>query len=157
MALPRAAQRVQAALDAKDLGLEVVEMPDSTRTAAEAAAACGCGIGQIAKSLLFRTRQTARPILVIASGINRVNERRVGRIIGEKIGCGDADFVRATTGFAIGGVPPTGHPQAIATLLDRDLWQFDTIWAAAGTSRTVFQTTPKVLAALTGAQIVQVT
>ncbi len=157
MTLPQAAQRVQAALDAKELGLKVIEMPDSTRTAAEAAAACGCHIGQIAKSLLFRTRETDRPILVIASGNNRVHERRVGRIVGEKIGRADADFVRAKTGFAIGGVPPTGHVKAITTLLDQDLWRFNAIWAAAGTPNTVFQATPDVLAALTGGRIIDVT
>ncbi len=157
MTLPKAAQRVQAVLDACDLGLTVVEMPASTRTAEEAANACGCQVSQIAKSLLFRALGTGRPILVIASGTNRVSERRLGEAAGEKIGRADPDFVRRSTGFAIGGVPPIGHAQTVATFLDEDLWRFDTVWAAAGTPRTVFQTTPDVLAKLTGGQIIRVT
>lgn len=157
MTLPSAAQRVQAALEAVGDGLKVVEMPDSTRTAVDAAAACGCSVGQIAKSLVFRTRETGRPLLVIASGPNRVNEKRVGQLLGEKIGRADADFVRAETGFAIGGVPPVGHSQKITTIVDEDLLQFDTIWAAAGTPRCVFQVTPQVLAAATGGQVARIT
>ena len=153
MTLPSAAQRVQVVLDEAGHGLTVVEMPDSTRTAEEAAAACGCEVGQIAKSLLFKTRKTQRPLLVVASGTNRVNERQVGQLLGEKIGRADADFVRAETGFAIGGVPPVGHKQPIATILDEDLWRFDTIWAAAGTPRCVFQVAPDVLSAITGGQV----
>ncbi len=157
MTLPAAAQRVQDALDAQATGLTVVEMPDSTRTAVEAANACGCEIGQIAKSMLFRTKNTDRPILIIASGTNRVNEWRVGRAIGEEIARADAAFVREATGYAIGGVPPLGHSARIATYLDEDLWRFETIWAAGGTPRAVFQAAPDALAELTGGQVICVT
>ena len=118
---------------------EVLEFDAGTRTAAEAAAAVGCTVAQIAKSLIFRTRDTNRPVLVVASGANRVDEKRIAAEIGERIVRADADFVRDATGFAIGGVPPVGHKTPPVTLIDDDLFQHQTIWAAAGTPNAVFR------------------
>ncbi len=154
--LQASAQRVQEALSALGFDFDVKEFPASTRTSAEAAAAIGCSVGQIAKSLVFRARTSGRPVLVIASGANRVDEKKVGRELGEKIGRADADFVRAKTGFAIGGVPPLGHAEAPLTLIDRDLLQFDEIWAAAGTPNAVFRLSPGDLAAMTGGRSAEV-
>ena len=157
MPLPESAQRVQAVLAAAGLDNAVVEMPASTATAAEAAEACGCTVGQIAKSLIFRGAESGRAYLIIASGTNRVNERAVGELLGEPLARADADFVRAATGFAIGGVPPLGHPAKLTTLLDRDLLAHDVIWAAAGTPRAVFRLTPDDLVRLTAGRIIDVT
>lgn len=131
-------------------GFEVLEFDESTRTAEEAAAAIGCTVAQIAKSLLFRTKEGDRPVLVVASGTNRVDEKKVGRLLAMKIRRADADFVRGATGFAIGGVPPVGHSQAPLVLLDDDLRQHDDIWASGGTPNAVFKLTPDQLADLTG-------
>ncbi|HUF39088.1 MAG TPA: YbaK/EbsC family protein [Anaerolineales bacterium] len=133
------AAKVQRALDDYGLALQVVELPASTRTAAEAAAAIGCTVAQIAKSIVFRTRETGRAVLIVASGTNRIDERRVGELVGEPIGKADADFVRAATGFVIGGVPPIGHDRPVVTLVDEDLLQYGEIWAAAGTPNAVFR------------------
>ena len=157
MALPESAQRVQDALTAAGFDNTVVEMPASTRTAAEAAAAGGCGVGQIAKSLIFRGTTSGRAYLIIVSGTNRVNEAAVGRLLGEPLARADAALVREATGFAIGGVPPLGHATDLTTLLDRDLATHDVIWAAAGTPRAVFQLTPDALARMTGGRTVDVT
>jgi prolyl-tRNA editing enzyme YbaK/EbsC (Cys-tRNA(Pro) deacylase) len=150
--LSPSAQKVQNALNAIGLTLQVVELPASTRTAAEAAAAIGCTVAQIAKSLVFKTKETHRPVLVIASGTNRVNEKAVGALIGEPIEKADADFVRARTGFVIGGVAPVGHTETPITLLDEDLMQYEAIWAAAGTPNAVFKLTPADLIKMTNAQ-----
>ncbi len=144
---------MQAALADRGFDFMVREFPDSTRTSAEAAAAIGCEIGQIAKSLIFRAKQSDSPVLVIASGANRVDEKAVARLLGETIGRADADFVRHKTGFAIGGVPPVGHSEALTTYIDRDLLQFDRIWAAAGTPNSVFALVPGDLALLTGGKV----
>ena len=154
--LKPSAQRVQEALAAHGLGLEVREFPASTRTAEDAAAAIGCTVAQIAKSLIFRGKSSDRPVLVIASGTNRVHEKKIGALIGEKIGKADAEFVRARTGFAIGGVPPVGHLEAPVTVIDRDLLALGEIWAAAGTPNAVFRLSPGDLAALTGGQVAEV-
>ncbi len=159
MSAPRlqpSAQRVQEALADRGFDFEVREFPAGTRTSAEAAVAIGCSVGQIAKSMVFRARRSGHPVLVIASGANRVDEKKVGRELGEKIGRADADFVRAKTGFAIGGVPPLGHAEAPLTLIDRDLLQFDEIWAAAGTPNAVFRLSPGDLAVMTGGRSAEV-
>jgi len=135
---------------------QVLEFDAGTRTAADAAAAIGCTVAEIAKSLLFRGKQSNRPVLVIASGDNRVDEKKVSALLGEKISRADADFVREMTGFAIGGVPPVGHATAPITLIDEDLMKFATIWAAAGTPNAVFQLKPAALAELTGGQLADV-
>jgi prolyl-tRNA editing enzyme YbaK/EbsC (Cys-tRNA(Pro) deacylase) len=138
------------------LDLVVVELPGSTRTAAEAAQAVGCQVGQIVKSLVFKGKRSERPILVIASGINRVNEKKIEALISEPLGKADADFVRQHTGFAIGGVPPVGHDEALLTYIDADLLQYDRVWAAAGTPHAVFELDPATLKTMTGGEIVQI-
>jgi len=132
-------------------------MPASTRTAAEAADACGCPPGAIVKSLVFRGAVSGGGVLVLTSGTNRVHEKRLGRALGEKLERADADFVRAATGYAIGGVPPLGHATPMRVVMDHDLNAYPEIWAAAGTPRAVFPTTPGELARLTGAEIAEVT
>lgn len=146
-------------LAATDLGLavEIVEMPGSTRTAEDAAAACGCAVGQIVKSLVFVGAETRRPLLLLVSGANRVDETGVRAAIGEALERPDATYVRTTTGFAIGGVAPIGHETPMVTYLDRDLLAFETVWAAAGSPKAVFAIAPAQLAAATGATVIAVT
>jgi prolyl-tRNA editing enzyme YbaK/EbsC (Cys-tRNA(Pro) deacylase) len=141
------ARKVQAALGPH---YQVLEFDAGTRTAAEAAAAIGCEVAEIAKSLIFRAEPSGRAVLVIASGANRVDERKVGALVGEKIVRADADFVRDKTGFAIGGVPPLGHAEPLLTLIDESLGAFAEIWAAAGAPNAVFRLTPADLVRLTG-------
>jgi prolyl-tRNA editing enzyme YbaK/EbsC (Cys-tRNA(Pro) deacylase) len=152
-ALSASAQRVQDALAALGLPCQVVELPASTRTAQEAADAVGCAVGQIVKSLVFRGAQTSKPILVLASGANRVNEARLAELAGEPIAKADAAFVRAHTGFAIGGVAPIGHPAPIEAYIDADLLQYAQLWAAAGTPNAVFALAPVDLQTMTGGQV----
>ncbi len=155
--LPPAAHRVQTAAIELRLNVEVRIMPDSTRTAAEAAAACGCKVGQIVKSLIFKGKSSGRPYLLLVSGTNRVNEHTVEHVIGEAILRPDADFVRNETGFAIGGIPPLGHPQHIGTYIDEDLLQYETVWAAAGTPNAVFSVDPEALRVAVSAHTLKVT
>lgn len=151
--LSPSARKVQAALAAFGLGLEVREFDASTRTAADAAKAIGCTVGQIAKSILFRGASSGRPVLVIASGTNRVNEGKVAALLGEALGKADAEFVRSQTGFVIGGVPPVGHAVRPETFIDRDLMAFAEIWAAAGTPNAVFRLEPHDLPRITGGRV----
>jgi prolyl-tRNA editing enzyme YbaK/EbsC (Cys-tRNA(Pro) deacylase) len=151
--LSQSARRVQEALAASGVAFEVLELPSSTRTAAEAAAAVGCSIAQIAKSIVFRTVQGGKPVLVIASGANRVNESQIAAYLGEAIGKADADFVRAQTGFAIGGVPPVGHAQPITTIVDEDLLALGEVWAAAGAPNALFKLDAASLPRLTAGAI----
>jgi prolyl-tRNA editing enzyme YbaK/EbsC (Cys-tRNA(Pro) deacylase) len=155
MPLKPSAQKVQDALAARGFANRVVELPDSARTAADAAAAVGCEVGQIVKSLIFRGRTSGRAVLVVASGAHRVDERRVGELMGEKIARADADFVREQTGFAIGGVPPIGHASPLVTLVDEALLAHSRIWAAAGHPHAVFELTPAELVAMTGGKVGQ--
>ena len=155
--LQASARRVQEAVAARGFAFQVVEFPASTRTAADAAAAIGCAVAQIAKSLVFRTKAERRPILVIASGANRVNEKRLRELAGETIEKADAEFVRERIGYAIGGVPPVGHREVIATYIDQDLLALGDIWAAAGTPNAVFRLPAADLAALTGGEVVSIT
>ena len=154
--LSASARKVQQALEAHGLALQVIELPDSTRSAVEAAQAIGCAVAQIVKSLLFKTKKTHRPVLVLVSGVNRVDEKKLRRTLGEKIGKADADFVREQTGFAIGGVPPVGHKTPLTPLIDADLLQHDQLWAAAGTPHAVFALTPDDLQAITAGQVADV-
>ncbi len=154
--LPASAQRVQEILNKSGLTLKVRVFPAGTRTSEDAARAVGCRVEQIAKSLIFRTKQGNEPVLVIASGANRVDERAVGRLLGEKISRADADFVRSATGFAIGGVPAVGHTTPPRTLIDEDLLRYDEIWSAAGTPDAVFALTPDQLVGLTGGTVAAV-
>jgi len=151
--LSESAYKVQKALDVHGVSLEVIELPMSTRTAADAAAAIGCEVGQIAKSLIFQGEDSRQAYLVIASGKNHVDENLVAEKVGEMIWIAPAAFVRAETGYAIGGVPPVGHDVPIRTVIDQDLMEYDEIWAAAGTPRAVFRLTPRDLVALTKGEV----
>lgn len=153
--LSRSARRVQAALDATGIQAHVVELPASTRTAVEAANAVSCEVAQIAKSLIFRARDSDESVLVIASGVNRVDEKRVAEALGQSIGKADAEFVRAKTGFAIGGVPPLGHLHPPLVLIDEDLLDLDLIYAAAGTPNALFELRASDLPALTGGRVLK--
>ena len=154
--LSTSAQRVQDALTALGMPCRVVELPASTRTSQEAAEAVGCTVGQIAKSLIFRGAQTNKPVMVMASGANRVSEARLAELIGEPTAKADAAFVRTHTGFAIGGVAPVGHPAQLEIYIDADLLQYAEIWAAAGTPNAVFALTPADLQTMTGGQVVAI-
>jgi prolyl-tRNA editing enzyme YbaK/EbsC (Cys-tRNA(Pro) deacylase) len=154
--LPASSLRVQDALAERGVHSEIVYLERAARTSAEAAAAVGCRVDQIAKSLVFRGASSGRPLLVIASGANRVDEARVGGVVGEPLGKADADFVRAHTGFAIGGVAPLAHPAPLTTLIDEHLLKWDRIWAAAGHPHTVFPLTPSELVRITGGRVVAV-
>lgn len=155
--LSTSAQKVQNALSALGFSFQVVELPQTARSAAEAAQAIGCRVEQIAKSLVFKGQRTGTPILVIASGPNRVKEKAVGELIGDSLEKADADFVREHTGFVIGGIPPIGHQEKLAVFIDEDLLQYEEIWAAAGTPNAVFRLTPTDLVTMTGGHVIRVT
>ncbi len=149
-------RRVQDALNDSGIRFEVREFPESTRTAAEAAEVIGCEVAQIAKSLIFKAKESERSVLVIASGVNRVDEKKLSRLLGEKITRADPGFVREKTGFAIGGVPPLAHSEAPVTFIDNDLLNYDSIWAAAGTPNAVFPLRPSELLDLTGGSLADI-
>ena len=151
--LSPSAQKIQDALHALGFDLTVIEHAESTRTAEEAAERVGVTLGQIVKSLIFKGKASGKPILVLTSGSNRVNEKRIKEYAGEKIERANADFVRAVTGYAIGGVPPIAHAQPMETYLDEDLLQYDIIWAAAGTPKAVFELTPDDLQKMTAGRV----
>lgn len=151
---PPAAARVQAALQAHNLESEVIQLAESARTAAEAAAACGVAVGQIVKSLVFLAGD--EPILVLVSGANQADERRLGALSGRAVRRADADTVRSSTGYAIGGVPPVGHPRPLRVFIDRDLLGYDRLIAAAGTPHAVFPITPADLCRVTGGAVADV-
>jgi prolyl-tRNA editing enzyme YbaK/EbsC (Cys-tRNA(Pro) deacylase) len=155
--LKPAARRVQEALHAKGLDARVRHMTQTTRTAEEAAAACGCTVGQIVKSLVFRGARSGNAYLLLVSGSNRVDEKGVADRVGEPLRRPDAQYVRDQTGFAIGGIPPLGHDRPLATYLDEALLAFDVVWAAAGTPDAVFPVAPGDLAKATGATVIAVT
>ena len=134
----------------------VVEFEHSTHSSAEAAAAIGCDVAQIAKSMLFKATD-GRPVLVVASGANRVDEKKVAARLGQKITRADPGFVLERTGFAVGGVPPVGHVTTPVTFLDGDLQRYERIWAAAGSPNAVFALTPVDLKSLTGANFYDIT
>jgi prolyl-tRNA editing enzyme YbaK/EbsC (Cys-tRNA(Pro) deacylase) len=146
--------RVRDTLARLGLNAEIREFDASTRTSADAAAAIGCTVAQIAKSVIFRAKGAGQPVLVIASGINRIDEKKLEAALGDKIGRADADFVRNTTGFAIGGVAPVGHTGPVRIFIDQDLDQYDEIWAAAGSPNAVFRLTPADLRRITGGTVV---
>ena len=154
--LSHSAQKVQDALRALGFDLTVIEHAESTRTAQEAAERVGVTLGQIVKSLIFKGKSSDKPILVLTSGANRVDEKRIKEYAGEKIGRADADFVRAVTGYTIGGIPPIAHAQQMETYLDEDLLQYDVVWAAAGTPNAVFELTPDDLQKMTQGKVVGV-
>lgn len=155
-ALSPSAKKVQDAINALGFSYRVRELPHTTRSSKEAAQAVGCEVGQIAKSLIFRSKYTQKPVLVIASGSNRVNEEKISQFISEPVEKPDADFVRDCTGFSIGGVPPVGHREKLRTFIDEDLLKYDEIWAAAGNPNAVFKLSPCDLVKMTAGQIVSV-
>ena len=155
--LTNAEQRVADALAAHGLPARVIVLEQLATTAQMAAEALGIEVGRIVKSLLFRGARSGKPYLLLVSGENRVHEKRVGRLIGETLERSDADFVKLHTGFSIGGVSPYGHPAPLATYMDRRLFDFPTIWAAAGNPRSVFEITATDLERTTGATPIDVT
>jgi prolyl-tRNA editing enzyme YbaK/EbsC (Cys-tRNA(Pro) deacylase) len=154
--LSPSAQKIQNLLNSLGYTYIVIEHAESTRTAQEAADRAGCELGQIVKSLIFRGKTSGTPILVLTSGANRVDEKRISGYAGEIISRADADFVRTVTGFAIGGVPPIGHNEKMETYLDEDFLPFQTIWAAAGTPNAIFELKTEDLQKMTDGKIVQV-
>ena len=154
--LSPSAQKIQALLNSLGYNYTVIEHAESTRTAQEAADRAGCELGQIVKSLIFRGKASGKPILVLTSGVNRVDEKRISGYAGESISRADADFVRAVTGYAIGGVPPIGHNEKMETYLDEDFLQHETVWAAAGTPNAIFELTMDDLQKMTEGKITQV-
>jgi prolyl-tRNA editing enzyme YbaK/EbsC (Cys-tRNA(Pro) deacylase) len=152
--LSPSAQKVQDALRRLGTSYTVIEFAESTRTAQEAADRVGCQLGQIVKSMVFAGRTSGKPVLVLTSGANRVDEKKVGEYASEAIARADADFVRTASGFAIGGVPPLGHPQPIETYVDEDLMVHHTVWAAAGSPNAVFELPPAKLVEITNGKVV---
>lgn len=155
--LTAAEQRVVDALVALGLPGKPIILEQLATTAQMAAEALNVEVGQIVKSLCFQGKESGKPIFVLVSGANRVNERRAGRLIGDKLVRADANFVKAATGFSIGGVSPFGHPAALDTWIDEDLLNYQTIWAAAGNPRSVFEITPQDLVRTTGGKVICVT
>jgi len=154
--LSESAQKVQDALNRHGVTCQVMELPGSTRTAQEAAQAIGCQVEQIAKSLVFQGKTTNRPVLVVASGVNRVNEKKLRELLSEPVKKADAEFVREHTGFAIGGVPPAGLSKPLETFIDEDLFKYEEIWAAAGTPHAVFKLTAADLLRITQGKVVKI-
>jgi prolyl-tRNA editing enzyme YbaK/EbsC (Cys-tRNA(Pro) deacylase) len=151
MTLPASALRVLNSAKSLGLDAEIIEMPQSTRTAEEAAKACHCQVGQIVKSLVFKGKPSGLPYLLLVSGANRVDQAKFSTRLGEALERPDAQFVRDVTGFAIGGIPPFGHDMGLRTWIDRDLLAFPYVWAAAGTPNCVMKLNPQALKAATGA------
>lgn len=142
-------ERFRAAAEESGVSVEPVRYPEGTRTAADAAAAVGCELGQIVKSLVFAT--PTKLVLALTSGANRVDTDRLAELVGEEISLADPEAVRAATGFAIGGTPPFGHLNPLPVWIDEDLLAYDTVWAAAGTPDSCFPITLEQLVAATGA------
>lgn len=151
--MSKSLSRVRDALRAAGAAPEIVEMPQSTRTATEAAEAAGCTVDQIAKSILFRGEASGHVLLFITAGGRRVDADRASALAGETLGKADADLIRAETGFAIGGVAPLGHLMPLRSFLDPRLLDFPVVWAAAGTPRHIFAIAPDALLRITGATL----
>lgn len=155
--MSKSVKRVARAAGELGLSTEIVRMGQSTRTAEDAARACGCAVGQIVKSLIFKGRDTGDLILLLVSGASRVAMEKAALAVGQTLDRADANEVRARTGFAIGGVSPIGHLEAPLIWMDRELGQYDRIWAAAGAPDAVFQTTPEDLVRATKAVVADLT
>jgi prolyl-tRNA editing enzyme YbaK/EbsC (Cys-tRNA(Pro) deacylase) len=155
--LSASARKVQQALEDRGLACQVVEMSKTTRSAKDAAEAVGCRVEQIVKSLVFKGKKSSKAFLIVASGVNRVNEEKFAELVGEPVEMPDADFVREKTGFAIGGVPPIAHTNPLEAFIDEDLLNYSEIWAAAGTPRAIFKLTPGDLQKITGGQVIKIT
>ncbi len=150
------ARKFKAAADALGLAVSILEMAQPTRTAEEAAAACGCGVGQIVKSLVFEGAESGSPYLLLVSGANRVDQAGAAAAVGEPLNRPDAAKVRAWTGYAIGGIPPFGHDAELPTFLDEDLLAYEVVWAAAGTPFAVFSVAPQALAQAVGGRVIAI-
>ena len=148
-----AVDRFRTALSARGVEVAARVLPDSARTAPEAAAAVGVEVGAIVKSLIFRCGDEA--VLALVSGANRADEARLEEEFGAPVGRADAEFARTATGFSIGGVPPLGHPAPLRTVIDEDLLRYEVVWAAAGTPHAVFPIEPVELARLAGGRVVR--
>lgn len=155
-ALGKSAAKVQAELNKYGLELKVVTMQSSTRTCLEAANTIGCQVGQIVKSMIFRGKTSGTPVLIVASGDNRINEKKMKQYLGEAVSRPDANYVQEVTGFAIGGIPPIGHNNKLKCFIDKDLFQYQEVWAAAGTPFDVFCLTPEQLVTITEGQVIEV-
>jgi prolyl-tRNA editing enzyme YbaK/EbsC (Cys-tRNA(Pro) deacylase) len=153
--LSPSAQRIQDILNVLGSDFKVIEFAESTRTAQEAADRVGCQLGQIVKSMIFKGLASNKGILVLTSGANRVDEKKISQYAGETIARADPDFVRMSTGFAIGGVPPIGHTHPLETYIDEDLIKFTKVWAAAGTPNAVFGLLSSDLVRITHGKIVR--
>lgn len=151
--MSKSVNRVKAAAEAAGLETEIVRMPDSTRTAADAAAACGCDVAQIVKSLIFKGGESGEMKLLLVSGANQVDLAKAATLVGEPLERADPNEVRAVTGFAIGGVSPLGHLTPVATWMDESLLGFEKVWAAAGAPNAVFEVTPSALRDAVGATV----
>ncbi len=154
--LSPSAQKIQTLLTELGYSYTVVEHSESTRTAQEAADRANCQLGQIVKSLIFRGKNSSKPILVLTSGANRVDEKNISQFANESIVRAEVEFVRQVTGFAIGGVPPLGHLEKMETYIDEDFLQYQTIWAAAGTPNAIFELQTVDLQKMTNGKIVKV-
>lgn len=155
--LSRSARRVAEALREHGIDADVQELPESTRSAADAARTLGCDVAQITKSLVFREVEHDRPVLVLASGPDRVDEQRLAELVGARVEQAPAAWVKQRTGFAVGGVPPLGHREPVTTLVDAGVLAHELVWAAAGTPRAVFAASPQLLCQAAGARTVSVT
>ena len=153
--LKPSAQKVQDVLDGFNFEHRVIELEIPVKTAQQAADAVGCSVAQIAKSLIFMS-ESGKPVLVIASGSNRVSESKVTNIIGESISRATPDFVRSSTGFAIGGIPPVGHAVQPVIVIDQDLLELGSIWAAAGHPNSLFELNPAHLEQMTGGTVANI-
>ena len=154
--LPQASRKLAARAQERGFAIEISIMPDSTRTAEDAAAACKVTVGQIVKSLVFEDAETGDPLMFLVSGTNRLNEKTVRAHTGRKVKRADADAVRKVTGFAIGGIPPFGHAASLSTWIDEDLLSHITVWAAAGTPNAVFAVNPTKLRDAVEAKVLRV-
>lgn len=151
--MSKSVNRVKAAAEAAGLGTEILRMPDSTRTAEEAAAACGCAVAQIVKSLIFKGGESGKLKLLLVSGSNQVDLAKAADLAGEPLERADPKEVREITGFAIGGVAPIGHLVPVETWMDDTLFGFETVWAAAGAPNAVFESAPEALRDAAGATV----
>jgi Cys-tRNA(Pro) deacylase len=149
LTLPKSARKIQQAIEQQGFDFQVIELPESTRSAQEAANAIGCDLGQIVKSLVFKEKNTEIGVIVLASGVNQVDAAKLMAYGSGELDMATASFVKQHTGFTIGGVPPFGHTSDMQTYIDQDLLQYDFVWAAAGTPHTVFQLDPAILVAVT--------
>ena len=154
--LSQSAQKVQETLSKYGIEVKVVQFTETTRTSQDAAKVIGCELAQIAKTIIFKGKNTHTPICVIASGQNRINEKKIQEYLGEPIEKATPDFVLEKTGFVIGGVPPIGHSQPLTIFIDKDLQNYESLWTAAGNPHAVFKLTPQELLEITQGKVVSI-